>query len=492
MQNIDVSLMPLICITIPIAGSVLILISYRYPNLREFWSITASIILFFSVVSMLPAVLENHFLQTTLINIAPNISLSLKCDSVGIIFALSASFLWILTSLFSIGYMRGLKEHKQTRYYASFALAIASTMGIALASNLLTFLIFFECLTIATYPLIIHKETKEAISGGRKYLAYLLTGGVSLLLAIAITFQITGTLDFKPQGFISQETNRGLLTLLFVLYTVGFGMKSAIIPLHSWLPTAMIAPTPVSALLHAVAVVKAGVFGFIRLIGFVFGPELFHNLGAGTILSILAAITIIVSSLLAFYQDNLKRRLAYSTIGHLSYIILGISLFSPTSWAGGMLHMVNHAMLKITLFFCAGAIYVNSHIENISELKGIGKQMPYTMLAFTIATIGIVGIPPMNGFISKWYLTQGSLSSDVPFYAIILLLSGLLNAGYLVPIIRNAYFYNQSKSHLIKEAPLIILVPLMITALVSFILGFMPDIFFNFYRLIQNSVNSIF
>jgi len=319
-------------------------------------------------------VLQGQYPEVTLFAISPGISLALRVDSLGIIFALSASALWILTSFFSIGYVRGVPEHKQTRYFASFAVCLSATMGIAFAANLLTLVIFYEILTIATYPLVIHKETKEAISAGRKYLVYLLTGGVALLLSLALTYQLAGSVDFRAGGILSAQVGRSSLIMLFILFLMSFGVKSAIMPLHSWLPAAMAAPTPVSALLHAVAVVKAGVFGFARAVGFIIGPGLLYESGTASFLAGLAAATILVGSLIALRQDNLKIRLAYSTVSHLSYIVLGLALFSPSAWVGGLLHIVNHAMMKITLFFCAGAIYVRTHCENVSELNGIGRH----------------------------------------------------------------------------------------------------------------------
>lgn len=486
------SALPLIAVLIPVLAAVLILAFSRRRNIREFWTIAASIVMFGVIFAMLPDVLGNRYPHIDLLNISPGISLSFHVDTVGLLFGLSASFLWIITSFYSIGYMRSLEEHKQTRYYTMFALCLASTIGIAFSANLLTFVLFYEILTIATYPLVIHKETPAAMSAGRKYLAYLLTGGLALIAATALTYTYANSLDFTAGGFLSNLTGQPNLMLLFVLFLVGFGMKSAVIPLHSWLPTAMIAPTPVSALLHAVAVVKAGVFGFIRVIGFIYGPSLFHDIGAWQILAIMAAITIIVASLLAFYQDNLKRRLAYSTVGHLSYILLGISLLSPAAWTGGLIHLVNHAVLKITLFFCAGAIYAKTHVENISELNGIGKQMPITMGAFTLAAIGLVGIPPLNGFVSKWYLGQGTIDAGLPVYLGVLLLSGLLNAGYFFPIIRRAFFMSSDKRTRFSEASMFIVVPLVITALLSLFLGLVPDGLFHFFQLASNTVAGVF
>jgi multicomponent Na+:H+ antiporter subunit D len=486
------SILPLIAVLVPVLAAMLIVVFARRQNIRELWTIAGSIAMFGVVFSMLPDVLGGRYPHIDLWNISPGISLSLHVDTAGIIFGLSASLLWIITSFYSIGYMRSLAEHKQTRYYAFFAICLASTIGIAFSANLLTFVLFYEILTVATYPLVIHKETPEAMSAGRKYLAYLLTGGLALIAATALTYVYAGSLDFTPGGFLSDLAGQPNLMLLFVLFLIGFGMKSALIPFHSWLPSAMIAPTPVSGLLHAVAVVKAGVFGFIRVVGFIYGPSLFHDIGAGQILAIMAAITIIVSSLLAFYQDNLKRRLAYSTIGHLSYILLGVSLLSTTAWTGSLIHLVNHAVLKITLFFCAGAIYAKTHVENISELNGMGKQMPITMGAFTLAAIGLLGIPPLNGFTSKWFLGQGALDAGLPVYLGLLLLSGLLNAGYFFPIIRRAFFISSDKRTRFGEASMLMVVPLLLTAALALFLGLMPDGLFNFFQLASDTAASIF
>ncbi|MBI2831325.1 MAG: monovalent cation/H+ antiporter subunit D family protein [Chloroflexi bacterium] len=485
------SLKPLIAVLVSLLASGLIVLSGSRPNLREAWTITAALAKFAITLSMMPAVLAGKYPEVALFTISPGVSLALKVDPAGIIFGLSASVLWILTSFYSIGYMRGLSEHNQTRYFASFAVCLSATMGIAFAANLLTFFIFYEVLTIATYPLVIHKETPEALAAGRKYLVYLLTGGVVLLLALAFTYQIAGTVDFRPGGFLSQQVGQDRLMMLFMLFLVGFGVKSAIMPVHSWLPSAMIAPTPVSALLHAVAVVKAGVFGFVRMAGFVMGPELLQEIGALGIMAGFAAVTIILASLMAFRQDNLKRRLAYSTIGHLSYIVLGLALLSPSAWSGGVLHIVNHAAMKITLFLCAGAIYVKTHRENISDLNGIGRQMPLTMGAFAVAAMGLAGVPPIAGFVSKWYLVQGTLETGQVALTGVLLLSGLLNAGYFLPIVARAFFSPSPGFSKYSEASPWMVIPLMLTAVLSLLMGLFPDQLFHLYQLASNVAASV-
>jgi multicomponent Na+:H+ antiporter subunit D len=482
---------PLAAVLISPLAAILIVLSSRRPNLRETWTILAALCKFAVVSSMLPAVLSGLYPGITLFDIAPGVALALKADPLGLSFALSASLLWIFTSFYSIGYMRALKEHNQTRYFASFAVCLSATMGIAFAANLLTFLIFYEMLTIATYPLVIHTESAAAVSAGRKYLAFLLTGGVALLLAVGLTQMMAGTLNFSPGGFLSPPMGQAHLLALFVLFLVGVGTKAALIPLHSWLPTAMIAPTPVSALLHAVAVVKAGVFGFARVTGFVFGPALAADIGATTLTAVAASATIVIASLLAMAQDNLKRRLAYSTVAHLSYIILGTVLLAPAAWLGGLFYITTHAAMKITLFFCAGAIYVKTGRENVSELDGIGKQMPVTMAAFTVGSLGLAGLPPVGGFISKWLLVEGAVESGQLLLLATLLPSGLLSAGYLFPIVIRAFFKSSNDFTKFDEASPLMVIPLLSTAVLALILGIYPDGIFHFYSLCSEAVVSV-
>ena len=475
---------PLLAVLVSLAAVPAILLSARRPNLREFWTIGAAVVKFGLVLSLLPEVLRGRTVVVRLLEISPGIDLALKADAFGLFFALIASGLWILTSFYSIGYVRGLGEHKQTRYFASFAVCLSATIGIAFSANLLTFVVFYEILTIATYPLVIHKETRVAIQAGRQYLLYTLTAGLLLIAATAWTYQIAGTLDFKAGGlFGGAAFSAGTATVLFLLFIAGVGVKAAIMPIHSWLPTAMAAPTPVSALLHAVAVVKSGVFGVVRVVGFVFGPELLREFGLNTGLAYFAGATILLASLLALKQDNLKRRLAYSTIGHLSYVVLGAALLTPDAFLGGVMHIANHATMKITLFFCAGAIYVHLHKEEISELDGIGRSMPWTMGAFTVGAIGLAGIPPVNGFISKWYLGMGSLQWESVVPLLLLVASGLLNVGYFFPIVHRAFFRESKELEHKGEASPLMVVPLVATAVLSLLFGLYPDLFFHFYRL---------
>jgi len=492
-QDLYLSAVPLYAVLVSLAAIPFIIASAKKPNLREFWTIAAGVIKFSLVLSLLPGALQNKVAVFSLVEITPGIQLSLKADPLGVFFALIASGLWIFTSFYSMGYMRGLDEHKQTRYYAFFAVCLSATIGIAFAANLVTFIIFYEILTIATYPLVIHKETKTAIYAGRKYLAYTLTAGVLLVAAVAWTYHLTGNLEFKAGGLLAGTLlSSGVILPLFLLFLAGVGVKASFMPLHSWLPTAMAAPTPVSALLHAVAVVKSGVFGVIRVAMFVFGPVLMKTFGLDMILIVFSGATILIGSLLALKQDNLKRRLAYSTIAHLSYIILGAGMACSPALVGGMLHIAFHATMKITLFFCAGAIYVNLQRENISELNGIGKVMPWTMGAFTVGAVGLAGIPPVNGFVSKWYLGNGAVDSGMILLLVVLVISGLLNAAYFFPIIQRAFFRRGQGLKGKTEASPFMVVPLVLTAVLSILFGIYPDLFFNFYTLALKVAASIF
>jgi multicomponent Na+:H+ antiporter subunit D len=486
------ALTPVWAILVSLAVVPLILLSHARPNLREAWTIGAALLKCGLVLSLLGGALAGQTVEVRLFELMPGVPLVLKADPFGVFFALIASVLWIPTSFYSIGYMRGAEEGRQTRYFASFAVCLSATIGIAFAGNLLTFLVFYELLTLATYPLVVHKESAKAIRAGRQYLVYTLTAGVLLIAASGITWALAGTMDFVPGGILADvEWAPGAAVCLFLLFLGGVGVKAGIMPIHSWLPTAMAAPTPVSALLHAVAVVKSGVFAVIRVTGFIFGTDTMARFGLNDILLLIAGTTIIIASLLAFRQDNLKRRLAYSTVGHLSYIVLGAALLTPLGMTGSLLHMASHATMKITLFFCAGAIYVNLHRESIRDLDGIAKVMPWTMGAFVVGSLGLAGVPPINGFVSKWYLALGSLEGGMLLPVAILIISGLLNIGYFFPIIHRAYFRAGRGLDGYGEASPFMVVPLVITAGLSVLLGLFPNFaveVFNLARVITGQL----
>ncbi len=479
-----ISFTPMLVVFISAVGAILIACTgQRRANLREFWSIAAGVLMFALIAGMIPEVLAGGSPEYVLFRILPGIELAFRVDAFGLLFALGASLLWIVTSCYSIGYMRSLEEHAQTRYYVCFALALSATMGVAFSANLFTLFLFYEALTLVTYPLVAHKETSEAKAGARKYVIYLLGAAkVLLLTAIILTYNVTGTLEFQSGGIIPAAKlaeQPVLLLVIFALFLFGFA-KNALMPLHSWLPAAMVAPTPVSALLHAVAVVKTGVFSTLRVFLFVFGADAMREIGADQLALVAASVTILVGSLLALAQDNLKARLAFSTVSQLSYIILGAALLNASGVLGGVAHITNHAVSKITLFLCAGSIYVSTRKTEVSQMSGPAKRMPWTMAAFAIASLSIVGIPGTSGSISKWYLVLGSvelhnsLELDSLVLLSVLLVSSLLSAAYLGPVVYKAYFEEAPHTlEEVREVPWMV-APLVFSAAASLILGLFP------------------
>ena len=435
------SLRPLLAVLVSAVAIPVILSLKSRPNVREAVTLAVAGSKFAIVASMVPGVLAGTRYVTTIGEFGNGLSLVLRADPLGILFGLLASLLWIVTSFYSIGYMRGLSEHAQSRYFASFAASLASAIGVAFGANLLTLFVFYELMTVSTYPLVTHDETDVARAAGRKYLTYTFGGGVAVLGGTLLVYFMTGTTAFTPGGIAALATaDPTLARAAFALLAAGFGVKAALMPAHSWLPDAMVAPTPVSGLLHAVAVVKSGVFGIARIVLDVFGTETMAELGVALPLAAVAAFTLLTASIIALRKDNLKRRLAYSTISQLSYIVLGLALLEGDALIGGLLHIPAHAFMKLTLFFCAGAIHVETHTDDISDMAGIGKRMPLTMAAFAVAAAGMAGIPLVAGFVSKWYILIGALEGGGLVFAGALLVSGVLNIAYFWPIVYQAYF----------------------------------------------------
>ena len=461
---------------VPAAGAGGIALAGRWPNLRETVTLAAAALLFACVLGLVPAVLAGSTPELFLLEMLPGIALGFRVEPLGMLFALVASGLWIVNSVYSIGYMRGNDEPHQTRYYICFALALAATMGIAFAANLLTLFLFYEMLTLVTWPLVTHHGDDEARAGGRTYLGVLLGTSIVLLLpAIIATWALAGTLEFVPGGLLAgARLSNAALGGLLALYMFGIG-KAALMPFHRWLPAAMVAPTPVSALLHAVAVVKAGVFAVVKVIVYVFGVDTLAGLRAADWLPAVAGFTIIAASVVALRADNLKRRLAYSTVSQLSYVVLAAALLTPLSVVGAALHIAAHAVGKITLFFAAGAIYTASHKTEVSQLDGIGRRMPWTMGAFLVGALSLIGVPPCVGFVSKWYVLQGAFAAKLWPAAAVLLGSTLLNAAYFMPIVYVAFFRApRGEPH--GEAPVAIVLALVATAAATVALFFLPGL----------------
>jgi multicomponent Na+:H+ antiporter subunit D len=497
--NFSLEVMLQLTIAIPLLAIIGILLANKVPNIREGITISASLLLLFIVVSLYQSMLLGTNVDVFWWDIMPGLSMSFSIEPLGMLFALIASFLWLITTFYAIGYMRGHHEKNQTRFYSCFALAISAVMGIAFSDNLFTLFVFYEVLTLSTYPLVTHAGTDKAKQGGRVYLGILLSTSIAFfLLAIASTWFITGTLDFKQGGVFSPDVDKTIAGVLLVLFVFGIG-KAAIMPFHRWLPAAMVAPTPVSALLHAVAVVKAGVFTILKICVFIFGLDLLAVLPTTQFLLYLAGASILLASIVAMRQDNLKARLAYSTISQLGYITLGALLATSSGVIGSSMHIATHAFGKITLFFCAGAILVAAHKSKISEMRGLGRQMPLTMIAFFIASLSIIGVPPTGGTWSKWFLLMGTIETEQWILMVVLMISSLLNIAYLLPIPFHAFFSKpllenkdissnnretmdldtHKEQEQIKEAPWPSLIAIGITTLGCLILFIYPQPLFD-------------
>lgn len=479
MMSLSAETIVVFALMIPAIGAMVIELCDQRPNLREAVTLITAGFLFGLLVMLTPEVMSGARPTVTLAMPIPGIPLQLVVEPLGLLFALIASFLWIVTSIYSIGYMRGHGEQNQTRFYKYFAIAIASTMGVAFAGNLFTLFIFYEVLTLSTYPLVTHSGTEEAKRGGRVYLGILLFTSMALLLPAMIwTWQLTGSTQFTPGGILSGKASGTIICILLILYVFGIG-KAALMPFHRWLPAAMVAPVPVSALLHAVAVVKAGVFAVVKVLVYIFGLDFLQEATTSDWLVYVSGATIVIASLIALRSDNLKRRLAYSTISQLSYVIMAAAIFVPLSVVGAALHIAAHALGKITLFFAAGSIYVASHKTQVSQLNGIGRRMPWTMGAFAVGSLSMIGLPPTAGFVSKWYIVLGAVEAEHWFAIGVIVLSTLLNAAYFLPIVYAAFLRPldgaSTPDHRQQgEAPLPIVAALMISALLTVLLFLFP------------------
>lgn len=475
-----------LAILLPLIAASLIALTGKNPNVRESITIVSSLVVLAVVVSLYRAFMQGAEIEVHWIQMIPGLEVKFKVEALGVLFALVASFLWVVTSVYGIGYMRGNNEKNQTRFFMLFPVAISAALAIAFAGNLLTLFIFYEVMTLSTFPLVTHKGNEHAMKSGRVYLGVLIGSSVGLFLpAIIWVWMVAGTTDFSAGGVLVGKLDGPLLTVLAFMFLLGIG-KAAVMPIHRWLPAAMVAPTPVSALLHAVAVVKAGVFSVLKVTVYTLGIDHLNAAPFSEWLLYLACFTVVMSSIIAMQQDNLKRRLAYSTISQLSYVVLGAMILAPISIVGAAFHIAAHAFGKITLFFAAGSIYTASKKTEISQLKGIGYRMPWTMAAFTIGGFSMIGIPPLVGIISKWYLLMGAFQAEQLLAVFVVLLSTLLNTAYFMPIVYRAYFVKEEAGGADHgEAPLPIVAALTITGFLTVGLFFYPNIPFELVKMIE-------
>ena len=469
---------------LPLAGALIISRLDLEENVREGVTLITAILLLTVNILIYRSLPDAGNYVMTIAEPMPGISISFAIESFGVMFALIASGLWIVTSIYAIGYMRGHHEKNQTRFFTLFAIALAGVMAIAYSANLFTLFLFYEVLTVSTYPLVTHAGTSKARKGGRTYLTLLMGSSILFFLpAIIIVYSLTGDLTFTSGGILEGKLDPVYLAPLMLLFLLGIG-KAGMMPMHKWLPSAMVAPTPVSALLHAVAVVKAGVFSVLKIVMFIIGPDFLAETSSAHWLLWLPMITIILGSLIAMTKDNLKERLAYSTISQLSYIVLGALMANQMGLLGGSMHIAMHAFAKITLFFAAGAILVATHKTQVSELDGLGRQMPFTFTMFLLATLSIIGIPLFGGMWSKWYLVSGAsdfAGSDTIGSALLLtlMISSLLNIAYLLVIPVRGFFAKPVSQKHYGEAPLPCLIGMAIPAAICIYLFFVPDAFYQ-------------
>jgi len=475
-MNWDALLPLLIVLSSLLAGLVIFFVPEDRAVIRISLNITGAIFKLILVGIMIWGVFNGHHYEFRM-PLLPGLDLVLRADALSVLFVTLSTLLWLVTTVYAIGYLE--ESPHRSRFFGFFSLCVTATVGVALAGNLLTFLLFYELLTLTTYPLIVHRGTEEVRRAGRIYLIYTMAGGALILIGTVWLYAIAGTLEFSYGGFIAGliADHRLALITIFVLLIAGLGVKAALVPLHGWLPKAMIAPAPVSALLHAVAVVKAGAFGIVRVVDDVYGVEPAEYLGVLQPLAVLAGVTIIYGSVRALFQDDLKRRLAYSTISQVSYIILGIVIAGPIATIGGLVHLVHQGVMKITLFFCAGNLAETLGIHKISEMNGVGRRMPWTMAAFTIGAFGMIGLPPLAGFITKWYLGMGALDVGQEWVIFVLTGSSLLNAAYFLPVLHAAWFkepaaaWPAERSFGGSETSWALLLPPLITALLTLLIG---------------------
>lgn len=475
-MNLLGSALPLTLVLVSLIAAVLIFLAGESRQLlRNTINLVAAVLKLGLIVVLLRAVLRGETFVWRL-PLLPGVDLVLQADPLMLLFSTLSAVLWLLTTVYAIGYLHG-SPHR-ARFFGFFSLCVASTMGIAAAGNLFTFFVFYELLTLATWPLVVYRGTEAALAGGRTYLRHTLLGSSLLLAGIVWLHWLTGPQDFLALGLVSEvlDGQQPAQRAIFVLLVAGLGVKAALVPLHSWLPRAMVAPAPVSALLHAVAVVKAGAFGIVRVIYDVFGPERVHALGLGLALAVVACVTILYGSLMALQQVDLKKRLAYSTVSQVSYIVLGAALAGPIATIGGLVHLIHQGLMKITLFFCAGIYAERLGVKRIDALDGIGRRLPWTGAAFTVAALGMIGLPPMAGFVSKWFLATGAIAAGQPWVVAVLVASAVLNAAYYLPMLRRIWFAPPPATWpadvaMSRSVRLALVVPTVITAALSLLAG---------------------
>ena len=473
--------MLILSILFPVVLGLLVLLKREFASRKLLLALTGTGLLVTAALGLAAAFGEGG--ELPLFSFGKNLELYFRVDGLSRLFALTVNLVWVLSGFYAFEYMKHEQEEK--RFFGFYLMVHGILHGLVFAGGMVTFYLFYELMTLLSVPLILHNRSKEAIKGGLKYLFYSLFGAYLVLFGLFFLNRFALTLNFTPGGALDMSAVAGNEKLLLVVafsVILGFGVKAGMFPLHAWLPTAHpVAPAPASAVMSGI-IVKMGVLGMIRAVFYLVGPELIRGTWVQKTWMILALLTVFMGSMLAYREQGLKKRLAYSTVSQVSYILFGLSLLQPVALTGALLHVVFHAVIKSCLFLGAGAIIYRTGKTRVPELWAIGKEMAVTVWCYTFASAALIGIPPASGFISKWYLASGALASGIPVFSwlgpAVLLVSALLTAGYLLPITVNGFLpgADHAGGSLDKRDPaMTMLLPLLILAALAVLLGIFPN-----------------
>lgn len=473
--------MLILSIFVPMLLGLGILLVQEFKSRKVLLAITGASLAAGAILSL--GVISGGEAELFLFSFGKNLDLYFHVDSLGKLFALVVDVVWLLSGFYAFVYMKHEQEEK--RFFGFYVMVLGVLHALTFSGNLVTFYLFYELMTLLSVPLILHNRSKDAIKGGLKYLFYSLFGAYMVLFGLFFLNRFAFSLAFLPGGNLNMNAvagNESLMLVVVFSMIIGFGVKAGMFPLHAWLPTAHpVAPAPASAVMSGI-IVKMGVLGMIRVVYYLVGDDFIRGTWVQTVWMSLALLTVFMGSMLAYREKIMKKRLAYSTVSQASYILFGLSLLQPAAMTGALLHVVFHAVIKSCLFLSAGAIIYKTHKTNVSELRGIGKEMPVAIWCYTFASAALIGIPPASGFISKWYLATGALASGIDVFSwlgpVVLLVSALLTAGYLLPITVNGFLPGADYDYAAlekKEPEPTMLLPLLILAALAVVLGLLPN-----------------
>ena len=478
-------------IILPIVAAFLLGAGVRYQkheNIEKLnkYAIYSTVLVSLCAVVVLVSMAGEY---VTLFSFNDVLKIAFKVDGLSSIFVAMVSFLWPLAVVYATEYMK--HEGRQEKFFTFYIMTFGVTLGIAFSANMLTLYLCYELLTFITLPLVMHEINDRTIYAGRKYLIYSVSGASFAFVGMMIILFTTGTLDFTYGGLLTGMATDNTLLIAYLMMFAGFGVKAAVFPFHGWLPGASVAPTTVTALLHAVAVVKAGVFAIMRATYYLFGADYLYGTWVQNVVMSMAIITICFGSWMAMSSKHFKRRLAFSTISQLSYILLGVTIMTPAGFTGALSHMIFHALMKIVLFYTAGSVLYMNHKEYIRDVEGYGAKMPKTFLCFTICSLALIGVPPLSGFFSKFAIATAAaeMANTMGFAGICaLMISALFTAMYLLQIVVLAYLPHKDKDPAdyakAKEAPKAMTMPMIVITAVMVALSLFSQPLFSIFEIV--------